>query len=61
MVVAAADESAAYVYRKSGTTWTQFTRMVCPVASCSRQNPDRGFGGTATVDGTNIVVAIQEI
>jgi len=58
-MVVAADESAAYVYRKSGTTWTQFTRLVCPVASCSRQNPDRGFGGTVTVDGTTIVVAIQ--
>ena len=61
MVVAADYESAAYVYRKSGTTWTQFTRLTCPVASCSRQNPDRGFGGTVAVDGTTIVVAIQEI
>ncbi|MFN7979209.1 MAG: hypothetical protein U0P30_13825 [Vicinamibacterales bacterium] len=59
MVVSAADESAAYVYRKSGTTWTQFTRLVCPVASCSRQNPDRGFGGSVAVDGTTLVVSIN--
>lgn len=59
MVVAAADDNAAYVYRKSGTTWTQFTRLTCPVASCSRQNPDRGFGGSVTVDGTTLVVAIN--
>ena len=59
MVVAASSESAAYVYRKTGTTWTQFTRLTCPVASCSRQNPDRGFGGSVTVDGTTLVVAID--
>ena len=59
MVVAASSESAAYVYRKTGTTWTQFTRLTCPVASCSRQTPDRGFGGSVTVDGTTLVVAID--
>lgn len=59
MVVAASTESAAYVYRKTGTTWTQFTRLTCPVASCSRQTPDRGFGGSVTVDGTTLVVAID--
>lgn len=59
MVVAASRESAAYVYRKTGTTWTQFTRLTCPVASCSRQTPDRGFGGSVTVDGTTLVVAID--
>ena len=52
MVVAAASDSAAYVYRRSGTTWTQFTRLTCPVASCSRQSPDRGFGGSVTLSGT---------
>lgn len=59
MVVAASSESAAYVYRKSGTTWTQFTRLTCPVTSCSRQNPDRGFGGSVAVDGTTLVVSID--
>ena len=59
MVVAAAGDSAAYVYRKSGTTWTQFTRLTCPVASCSRQTPDRGFGGSVAVDGNTLVVAID--
>lgn len=59
MVVAASTESAAYVYRKTGATWTQFTRLTCPVASCSRQTPDRGFGGSVTVDGTTLVVAID--
>jgi|694.fasta_scaffold33346_7 hypothetical protein len=59
MVVAAASDSAAYVYRRSGTTWTQFTRLTCPVASCSRQSPDRGFGGSVAVDGNTLVVSID--
>lgn len=59
MVVGASNDSAAYVYRKSGTTWTQFTRLTCPVASCSRQTPDRGFGGSVAVDGNTLVVAIN--
>lgn len=59
MVVGAPSESAAYVYRKSGTTWAQFVRLTCPVASCSRQAPDRGFGGSVTVDGTTLVVSID--
>ncbi len=59
MVVAAANDSAAYVYRKSGTTWTQFTRLTCPVASCSRLSPDRGFGGSVAVDGNTLVVSID--
>ena len=29
------------------------------MASCSRQTPDRGFGGSVTVDGTTLVVAID--
>ena len=59
MVVAAGGDNAAYVYRKTGTTWTQFTRLTCPVASCSRQSPDRGFGGSVAVDGTTMVVSID--
>lgn len=58
-VVGAPDEGRAYVYRKTGTAWTEFVRLACPVASCSGQMPDRGFGGSVAVDGTTLVVSIN--
>jgi hypothetical protein len=53
---AASSAGAAYVYVRSGSTWTQEAYMKPSVESLGLANLDDGFGGSVTVSGDTVVV-----